>query len=238
MLRRITDICTRFLGWSFRLRRVHIVGIGKLVKVNLGSGLAVATDWTNVDGSLNALFASCPRWIHRMTYRVSGASGYYTFQQYHSLLSQNRFVFHDLSYGAPFADNAVDYVFSSHFLEHLSRRDGCRLIGEIYRILKPGGRVRLSVPDLDYALSLYNRGEKELMLQNYFFVDHDGSHHSRHKYMYEYDGLKNILAENGFVDIEKWVFQKGKLPDIELLDNRPEDSLFVEAVKPDTVGKM
>jgi len=232
MLRRIIDNSTRFLGWLFRRRRVRLVNTGKPVKANLGAGLAVAPGWINVDGSLNALFASCPRLIHAVLYRATGSKTYYTFLQYHSILKHNRFVFHDLSYSVPFGDNTIDCVFSSHFLEHLSQRDGCRLVGEIYRVLKPGGRVRLSVPDLGYALSLYDRGEKERMLQNYFFVDHRGSYHSQHKYMYDFGILKSLLAEKGFVQIEKCTFHLGKSPDIELLDNRLEDSLFVEAAKP------
>ncbi len=205
--------------------------MGKPVMVNLGAGLTVASDWVNVDGSLNALFASWPRWIHRILYKASGASAYYTFHLYHSILRQNRFVFHDLSYGVPFADNTIDCVVSSHFLEHLSQRDGRRLVEEIYRVLKPGGRVRLSVPDLDYALSLYARGEKERMLRNYFFVDQHGSYYARHKYMYDFDILKTVLAEKGFTQIAKCAFQQGKLPDIRLLDIHPEDSLIVEAIK-------
>lgn len=201
------------------------------MKVNLGSGLAVAPGWINVDGSLNALFASCPRMIHAVLYRASGARVYYTFPQYHSILKGSRFVFHDLSYNVPFFDNTIDGVFSSHFIEHLSHHDSCQLIGEIYRVLKPGGRVRLSVPDLNYVLSLYTCGEKERMLRDYFFVDSQGSYYARHKYMYDFDMLKNILAEKGFKEIEKCAFQQGKLPDIELLDNRPEDSIFVEAAK-------
>lgn len=232
MLRRITDNSTRFLGWLFQRRRVRSVDTGKPVKANLGAGLAVAPDWINVDGSLNALFASCPRLIHAVLYRATGSRTYYTFQQYHSILGHNRFVFHDLSYSVPFSDNTIDCVFSSHFLEHLSKRDGCRFIGEIYRVLKPGGRVRLSAPDLNYAVSLYTCGEKERMLRDYFFVDSLGSYYARHKYMYDFDSLKNILAEKGFTEIEKCTFQQGRLPDIELLDNRPEDSIFVEAVKP------
>ena len=238
MLRRIIDNSTRLLGWLFKGRRVYLVDNGKPAKANLGSGLSVAPDWINVDGSLNALFASCPRLLHEVLYRATGCRRYYTFLQYHSILENNRFVFHDLSYSVPFADNTMDCVFSSHFLEHLSQSEGCHLIDEIYRVLKPGGRIRLSVPDLNYALSLYTCGEKARMLQDYFFVDSQGSYFARHKYMYDFDSLNNIFTDSGFTEIEKYAFQVGKLPDIELLDNRPEDSIFVEAVKPSTAGTL
>jgi predicted SAM-dependent methyltransferase len=232
MLRRITDAITRSFGWLIQKRRVSLVDTGKLVKVNLGSGLSVVPDWINVDGSLNSLFSSCPRFIHAVLYRATGSKMYYTFLQYSSILKNNKFIFHDLSYSVPFADNTIHLVFSSHFLEHLAKSDGSNFIGEIYRVLKPGGRVRLSVPDLHYALSLYACGEKERMLEDYFFVDSQGSYYARHKYMYDFDSIKMLFTEKGFTEIEKYEFHQGKLPDIELLDNRPEDSIFVEAVKP------
>ena len=37
-----------------------------LVKINLGCGLRVAQGWLNIDGSLNAMFASWPNWIHKI----------------------------------------------------------------------------------------------------------------------------------------------------------------------------
>jgi predicted SAM-dependent methyltransferase len=238
MLRRMIDAATRFLGWLFQKRRVRQDDAGQPVKANLGAGLAVAPGWINVDGSLNALLAPYPRWMHAVLYRVTGSRAYYTFLQYHSILACNRFVFHDLSWSVPFGDNTLDCIYSSHFLEHLSKRDGARLVGEIYRVLKPGGRVRISIPDLNYALSLYASGEKERMLQDYFFIDSQGSYYARHKYMYDFEGLRKLLAEKGFTEIEKCGFQQGQLPDIEILDNRPEDSLFVEAAKPKTVGSL
>jgi len=232
MRRAIVDTTTRLLGWLKRGQRVRLSDEGKPIKVNLGAGLAVAPGWVNVDGSLNALVASWPKLFHRIIYRLTGASAYYTFEQYHGILCQNRFAHHDLAYGVPFADNSVDCVFTSHFLEHLPKQIGAHLLGNIYRALKPGGRVRIAVPDLAFAISLYRRDEKLRMLDNYFFVDHDGSYFARHKYMYDYELLKVVLSQIGFVDIERCAYREGKIPDIGLLDNRPEDSLFVEAVKP------
>ena len=125
----------------------------------------------------------------------------------------------------------ADCIFSSHFLEHLFRKDADHLLRECYRVLKPGGILRISVPDLEYAVSLYAADEKEKMLRNYYFVDDDDSYYARHKYMYDYAMLESQLTGIGFAEVARCQYRQGRVPDIEILDNRPEESLFVEAVK-------
>lgn len=232
--RRVIDTTTNLIGWIRRPRRItpqHDTRDGQ-VKVNLGCGLAVTQGWINVDASLNALVASWPRSLHKLLYRLSGANRYYSLEQYCDLLGNHVFVHHDLSHSLPLKDQTADYVYSSHFLEHLFKPDAEHLLKECLRVLKPGGVVRVCVPDLAYAVALYLRGEKEKMLEDYFFVEDKGSFLARHKYMYDHELLSSLLEKVGFSQITLCSFQQGKTPDIAKLDNRPEDTLFVEAVKP------
>ena len=62
---------------------------------------------------------------------------------------------HDVRKGLPFSDHAFDVCYSSHLLEHLTRDEGDYLLFEIYRVLKPGGLVRLVVPDLQDVVNGY-----------------------------------------------------------------------------------
>jgi predicted SAM-dependent methyltransferase len=57
--------------------------------------------------------------------------------------------------GIPCEDCHADFVYHSHVLEHLSREDGARFLGECHRILKPGGILRIAVPDLEDAAREY-----------------------------------------------------------------------------------
>lgn len=50
----------------------------------------------------------------------------------------------DLERGLPFKDNSVDCIYSNHVLEHVKEMES--VLSEIYRVLKPGGRVRIFVP--------------------------------------------------------------------------------------------
>jgi predicted SAM-dependent methyltransferase len=51
--------------------------------------------------------------------------------------------------GLPFKDNSFDAVYSSHFLEHLTKPQADFVLSEIFRVLKPDGVVRIVVPDLE-----------------------------------------------------------------------------------------
>ncbi len=62
---------------------------------------------------------------------------------------------HDLRMGLPAQTNHYDMVYHSHVLEHLTPADGQRLIEECYRVLKPGGVLRIVVPDLEQIARAY-----------------------------------------------------------------------------------
>jgi predicted SAM-dependent methyltransferase len=229
--RKIIDKTVGILGTMLQWRVINKPKPNKMGKVcvNLGCGLAVAPGWINIDASLNALFGGAPNWILGILYRISGANRYYTKEEYRRLLHDHQFVFHDLAKSLPFPKSSVDYFFSSHFFEHLFPDDAERLLGEMHRALKDGGRIRIAVPDLEYAIQLYSIGQKRRMLDDYFFVNDLSSFLARHKYMYDFELLKEVLEKIGYKDIRRCEFNKGEIPDLAFLDNRPEETLFVEA---------
>jgi predicted SAM-dependent methyltransferase len=202
-----------------------------LVKINLGCGLRVAKGWLNIDASLNALIASWPSLFHRFAYSFSGSSNYISSKQYCEILKNNNFLYHDLSLSFPINKESVDFIYSSHFFEHIFPDDAQFLLRSCYEALKPKGIIRISVPDLEYAISLYHQGKKKEMLDNFFFVAGKGSYLARHKYMYDFDMIKKILDQLGFINVKRYKYQEGKCPDITELDIYPEISLYVEAEK-------
>ena len=64
---------------------------------------------------------------------------------------------HNLLNGIPFNDNTFEVVYHSHVLEHFSKEDGAKFIKECYRVLKPGGIIRIALPDLEQIVSNYSR---------------------------------------------------------------------------------
>jgi SAM-dependent methyltransferase len=233
MLRSIIDFSIGILGKVKRNRKVmpSLDARDGFVKVNLGCGLRVASGWLNIDGSLNAMIASWPNWTHRLVYRFSGAHNYYSLDEYCGTLENHAFLYHDLSLSLPLYEQSVDFIYSSHFFEHLFKDDAVVLLNCCARALKPGGIIRISIPDLAYAVSLYDLGRKKEMLDDYFFVEGKGSYLARHKYMYDFELIKEALEQAGFSNITRCEHQQGKTPDIKVLDVYPEVSLFVEAVR-------
>lgn len=55
----------------------------------------------------------------------------------------------------PFADGEVDAVYHSHVLEHLTTGEAAGLLAECFRVLRPGGVVRVVVPDLEGIARAY-----------------------------------------------------------------------------------
>ncbi len=64
-------------------------------------------------------------------------------------------VAHDLSTGIPLPDASCEVVYHSHVLEHLKRPDAQFFMRECVRVLKPGGILRVAVPDLEQICRQY-----------------------------------------------------------------------------------
>jgi predicted SAM-dependent methyltransferase len=62
---------------------------------------------------------------------------------------------HDLRSAVPFPEKSFDVVYHSHLLEHLPRNEAPAFLAECYRVLKPGGVLRVVVPDLEQIARLY-----------------------------------------------------------------------------------
>jgi len=145
----------------------------------------------------------------------------------------------DLRAPLPFRDGSVACVYTEHFLEHLDRYDhGKQLLREIHRVLRPGGVVRVIVPDGRKLLEAYFDQAHPLRAafpeagnwMDFINVIARGGH----KYLYDANVLLSDLREAGFSQFDECQAGEGKHPDV-LLDNpdaqRRAFSLYVEALK-------
>ena len=203
------------------------------VALNLGCGLAIAPGWINIDNSPNARLARHPR-IRWTLWKLGILS-----DRLYSVAWSDSIQTYDLKKTLPYKDSSVDYVYTSHFLEHLELNDSKRLMGEVFRILKPGGAVRVIVPDLALGARQYvaaieanpndanaaNEFMEWLQLNRPELRD-------PHLWMYDAASLTAILTAIGFSHVVVCEYKKGRVPDCEVLDRRPGDSLHIEAEKP------
>ena len=144
----------------------------------------------------------------------------------------------DIANGLPLPDDDLDYIVSIHVLPEIPYRGLDPALKELRRVLKPGGVLRLSLPDMDKAIDAYRSGDID-----YFLIGDDEvqslagkmmvqlTWYGRSKSMFTWEFTRELLARNGFRDITRCDYQKSSsgLPGICELDNRPIESLFVEA---------
>lgn len=79
--------------------------------------------------------------------------------------SSTRIIFLDVLEEFPFEDQVFDYVFSEHLIEHLMYQDGLFMLREIYRIIRPGGKLRIATPNIEAIIGLYSPERTELQKQ-------------------------------------------------------------------------
>jgi predicted SAM-dependent methyltransferase len=64
---------------------------------------------------------------------------------------------HNLKNGIPFSDETFDLVYHSHVFEHIPKSDADFFISECVRVLRPGGVLRVVIPDLEQIALNYLR---------------------------------------------------------------------------------
>ena len=69
--------------------------------------------------------------------------------------------YHDVRQPLPFAEKTFDAAYALHIVEHLTPAEAAALVDELYRVLKPGGIVRISTPDLEDICRSYLRQLEE-----------------------------------------------------------------------------
>jgi ubiquinone/menaquinone biosynthesis C-methylase UbiE len=123
-----------------------------------------------------------------------------------------------------YADNTVDVVYASHLFEHLTLPAADLFLKESYRALKPGGVIRLVVPDLykickryiadyesgnvdasDYimwAINMHREGQygTKIGFVKKQVLEWQGYPH-QHKFMYDEKSLGKKMAAAGFKDL-------------------------------------
>lgn len=113
--------------------------------VNLGSSAQVAPGWNNVDFSWLVRLGR-----HRRLCRLLNRVGLLNQARYERILRLDAHgICWDLRRGIPFPDWTFDGVYHSHVLEHIDRDDAPGFLRECFRVLKPGGLLRVVVPDFE-----------------------------------------------------------------------------------------
>ena len=150
-------------------------------------------------------------------------------------------LYHDLRKSLPFKDNTVSFIYNEHFFEHFTVEEGLQMLRDFYRVLKPGGILRIAMPDLDEIICGYqdnNWKEQEWVKRpRYEYIQTSAEYINicfrgwDHKYLYNSEELARRLKEAGFETLNKVPFHESKYPELRHLETRKESSLIYEATK-------
>lgn len=134
--------------------------------------------------------------------------------------------------GLPFADNHFDFVLMNHTLQMFTYNEHEAVLKEVRRVMKPGGTLRILVPDLERALDAYRTAQWDYFpISDKLEVTFDGKFarylfwHGETRCAFTFESLISKLQQCDFSD-----FRSGRFGDCEL-DSREEESLIMEARK-------
>lgn len=157
----------------------------------------------------------------------------------------------DISQPLPFESSCVDWVYAEHLVEHVSPHVGISWLTEVRRVLRPGGLLRLTTPDLQKYLKNYfddsgffaeHRRRMRTVLapapampeRPAFMVNQIFSFYG-HRWIYDADELRYALTRAGFepTAIRVCSFARGQREDVAALDSaaRSDETLYVEVTR-------
>jgi SAM-dependent methyltransferase len=138
-------------------------------------------------------------------------------------------------------DNSVEVIYNCHVLEHFKRREIDRVLAEWRRVLKPGGVLRISVPDFAKLCEVYkNYGKLDLVVGALF--GRGDYLYNIHYNVFDFESLKLALERAGFINVMRYDWRITEHSDIDDYsqayiphmdkDNGTLISLNIECCKP------
>jgi predicted SAM-dependent methyltransferase len=146
----------------------------------------------------------------------------------------------DVRAGLPLADASVDCIAAIHLVQDLPWPEIAPALAEMRRVLKPGGVLRLAVPDLDRAIRAYLSGDEA-----YWYVPDAHAHSGGAKLVTQIVWYGSVRTPCTWEFVREWLLAAryrevvrcafgvtaSGISELARLDNRERESLFVEAVK-------
>jgi predicted SAM-dependent methyltransferase len=220
----------------------------RYLRVNIGCGATPTDGWINFDNSLTVRLARWPLIARPAVGRKILAGPSWRFAK---VAIEEGIQFANATRRIPCANNSVEIAYSSHMIEHLDRREAQVFLREVKRILRPGGILRLAVPDISRLINSYlaTGDADEFVASTHMSLEKSADILSRlrlvligprhHLWMYDGRSLSKLLCDAGFTNVS--IMPPGKTtiadPGSLNLQERAEQSVYIEAVRgPEITG--
>ena len=141
-----------------------------------------------------------------------------------------------------FPESSFDVIYSCHFFEHLAYpHDAVKCLSLFHKWLKPGGIMRMAVPDLELAAKAYAKGESLSFLyrrefKGFYYLDTPCERLNffvkawQHAMCYDFDLMSKLLMNAGFSSVLKCSANESRIPDFNH-DRFISESLYIETTK-------
>lgn len=143
----------------------------------------------------------------------------------------------DLRKPLPVGPNTIRFIYSEHFIEHISRLEALRLLKNCKTALTRGGVIRISTPNLRYIAKEYLNGNLIEMPHGSWkpktpcAMLNEAMHLWGHQFVYDEAELILLLEEAGFSQVRRMSWGQSEHVELRGLETRPYfDDLIVEAV--------
>jgi len=170
--------------------------------------------------------------------------------------SSNSVAYLDFTKRFPFNNDTFDYAFTEHGIEHIPYTLGQRMLREVFRVLKPGGKIRVVTPDFAFLEALH-QAEKSDVQKAYItwaseqflggsappaaemHVINNFVRNWGHLFIYDQRSLSSALETTGFCRIKRYELNESDDPVFRRLENEERmppgflrlESMVLEAVK-------
>jgi predicted SAM-dependent methyltransferase len=147
----------------------------------------------------------------------------------------------DMRNPLPFDDETVDFVFNEHFFEHLTPEEALPVMKDLMRVLKPGGVMRIAMPDLAGVVHNYLHVpiEDDPVIKD-FKLDFIKTRAEwmnvsfrawGHLWLYDWEELERRVHEAGYKKIVRAKLRESKHPELRNLEIRDGSLLIAEITK-------
>jgi predicted SAM-dependent methyltransferase len=144
----------------------------------------------------------------------------------------------DLTKPLPLQAETISFIFNEHFIEHITRPQGMSLLRECYRLLVPGGVLRISTPSLRKLIEEYLLGRTTEWLDVSWHpatpcqLINEGMRSWGHQFVYDAEELLGLLRDCGFAEIVNVEWRQSRHNELRGLECRPfHDEIILEATK-------
>ena len=157
----------------------------------------------------------------------------------------------DIGQRLPFEDGSVQWVYAEHLIEHVPVSTAVSWLAEVHRVLAPGGRLRLTTPDLRKYVEGYLAGDKFFskhrrrvglgigvappMPARNAFMFNQIFYLYGHKWLYDREELQYVLGRAGFDPeaTELCAYRSGADAEVANLDRmfRNDETIYLEIVR-------